>query len=367
MKKIILLLSFFIVISLTGCKTTIKDKKTVGIAMPTKTNERWNRDGYFLKNSFEAKGYNVELRFSDDDINQQINDIQVLIADDVDLLIITPIDGSTLFRTLEDAKLKNIPVISYDRLIMNTDSISYYVSFDNYRVGTMQGQYIVDALNLDESNGIYNLEIVAGDPADNNALFFYAGAMDILDPYIESGQLRIPSGKYTFTQTATSLWSIDLALENMQNTLASYYSNNERLDAVLCSSDNLSVGVAQALATDYNNQNIPIITGQDATITALRNIVDGKQSMTIFKDVQNEAEVTAILAQAIIEGKMPGEDLIDELDIECIYDTTSYDNGTKVVPSYLLTPEVITVDNIDKLAQTDTYKWDTNHKYIIDR
>ena len=204
---------------------------TIGIAMPSKTIERWSRDGEYLKKSFEAHGYDVELRYSDDDINHQINDIQVLIADDVDLLIIVAIDGSALFRTLEDAEFKHIPVIAYDRLIMNTDAVDCYVSFDNYRVGALQAQFIEERLGLEDSRDSFNIELVSGDPADNNAIYYYNGARDVLQPYLDSGKLKIPSRKLEFLQTCTPGWSTDEAYENMQNILASYYSDKTRLDA----------------------------------------------------------------------------------------------------------------------------------------
>ena len=354
-----------LVLTSPGCSPKkYNGAKTVGIAMPAKTLERWNRDGEYLKQKFEAAGYNVELRFSDNSTDQQVNDIQVLIADDVDLLIIAAIDGSTLFRTLEDAEIKNIPVIAYDRLIMNTDSVACYISFDNYSVGKMQAQFIVDELGLDDSEETYNIELVSGDSADNNAVFFYNGAVDLLAPYIDSGRLKIPSGKREFLQTSTPGWSIDLAFENMQNTLASYYSDGTILDAVLSAYDGLSIGALQAIQSDYTGGNMPVITGQDGDIAALRNIVDGTQTMTIYKNVNNEANVTVEVAKAILDGKPIDGTLVSSLSAECVFDTESYDNGKKYVPSYLLTPEVITIENLGSLVDTGLYKWDSEHKYL---
>jgi putative multiple sugar transport system substrate-binding protein len=333
----------------------------IGIAMPTKSLERWNRDGEYLKEQFEAAGYSVELSYSDNDTDQQNNDIANMIADGVDLLIVAAIDGDTLSQTLADAKDAGIPVISYDRLIMNTDAVSYYVSFDNYTVGTLQGQFVIDALDLDNTTETYNIEFTAGDPADNNAGYFFNGAMDTLKPYIDAGTLVVPSGKTSFEQVATPSWSTDTALENMQNTLASYYSDGTVLDVALCSNDSTALGVAQAITTDYAGSNTPIITGQDGDVANLANIVDGLQTMTVYKNVSDEAGVTLELAMAILDGQTPGADLLDSLSAEAAYDTESYDNGTGIIPSYLLVPWTVTKDNLQDLVDTGLYTWDGDY------
>ena len=260
----------------------------------------------------------------------------------------------------------DIPVIAYDRLIMDTDSVACYISFDNYSVGKMQAQFIVDKLGLDSSEETYNIELVSGDSADNNAVFFYNGAVDLLAPYIDSGRLKIPSGKREFLQTSTPGWSIDLAFENMQNTLSSYYSNGTKLDAVLAANDGTAFGAAQAILSDYTGGNMPLITGQDGEIASLRNIVDGTQSMTIYKNVSDEADVTAEVAKAILEGKTLDSSVTESFSAEAVFDTESYDNGVKKVPSYLLSPEVITIDNIGTLVDTGMYMWDSEHKYLIE-
>ena len=337
-------------------------KKTVGIAMPTKSLERWNRDGEYLKEQFEAAGYDVELKYSDNKTDQQNNDIQSMIADKVDLLLIAAIDGENLSQTLADAKAVDIPVIAYDRLIMNTDAVSYYVSFDNYTVGKLQGEFVRDTLKLDSEAGPFNIEFTAGDPADNNAGFFFRGAYEALESYINDGKLVIPSGKTTFEQVATPTWSTDKAFENMQNTLASYYSGGTQLDVALCSNDSTALGVAKAIDTDYIGSNTPIVTGQDGDIANLQNIVDGKQSMTVYKNVSDEAGVTLDVAKAILSGQTPDGSL--SLSAEAKYDTDSYDNGVKKVPSYLLVPYVITKDSLEKLVDTGLYKWDSNNKYL---
>ena len=349
----------------SGCTMQRKDgKKVIGISMPSKSIERWDRDGEYLKQKFEEEGYIVELRYSDNNADMQVNDLQVLIADDVDLLIVVANDGNTLFRTLEDAKIKNIPVLAYDRLIMNTDAVSYYISFDNYQVGVLQAQYIVDELKLDTTEEKHNIELVSGDPADNNATYFYNGALDTLRPYLDTGELTIVSGKEEFLESSTPGWSTDKAFENMQNTLASYYSDGTVLEAVLCATDKLSVGVTQAIQSDYKGE-LPIITGQDGDVAVLKNIVDGLQSMTIYKNVSDEADVTVDVAKAILDGKTIDKSLIASFSVPCTFDTESYHNGIQLIPSYLLKPEIITAENIGSLVDTGLYRWDDEHKYLI--
>lgn len=376
MKKKLLgiLLSVMMLVSLVGCssskdasETSGKDSKDskdfkVGISMPTKSLERWNRDGSFLKEQFEALGYEAELVFSDNDSDQQVNDIQNLIANKVDLLVIAAIDGETLSTVLQDAKDQNIPVIAYDRLIMNTDAVSYYVSFDNYTVGKLQGQYIVDTLDLaNAGDKTYNMEVTAGDPADNNAGFFYKGAMDTLKTYVDAGTLNIVSGQKEFEAVATAQWDTATALDRMQNILASYYASGVQLDVCLCSNDSTALGVTQAVDSDYAGSNWPLITGQDGDVANLKNLIDGKQAMTVYKAVANEAVVTVALAKEMLDGKTSDASLLDQFDMDCAFDTTSYDNGNGIVPSYLLVPDVVTKDNYQaKLVDTGYYTIDAD-------
>ncbi|MFV0466957.1 MAG: substrate-binding domain-containing protein [Lachnospiraceae bacterium] len=341
---------------------------TIGIAMPTKSLERWNRDGSYLQEQFEAQGYTVELTYSDNDADQQVNDIQNLIADSVDILVVAAIDGESLSTVLADAKDQGIPVISYDRLIMNTDAISYYVSFDNYTVGQLQGQYIIDTLDLaNAGDTVFNMEITAGDPADNNATFFYNGAVDTLQSYIDAGTIVIPSGQTAFTDVATAQWDTATAMDRMQNILASYYADGTQLDIALCSNDSTALGVTQAIESDYAGSNSPIITGQDGDEANLKNILDGKQSMTVYKAVANEAVVTLNLAMAILNGETPNESLITDSgwEFSCVYDTESYDNGTGVIPSYLLTPDVVTKDNYKELLVDTGYYTEGSDGYLV--
>ena len=289
-----------------------------------------------------------------------------MIADEVDLLVIAAIDGESLSQVLADAKDAGIPVIAYDRLIMNTDAVSYYVSFDNYTVGTLQGQFVVDQLDLDNVDGPFNIEFTAGDPADNNAGFFFNGAYDVLKPYIEAGKLNVVSGQTQFDQVATAQWNTETAMKRFQNILASYYSDGTVLDVALCSNDSTALGVAQAIETDYAGDNTVLVTGQDGDEANLANIVDGKQTMTVYKAVANEAVATLDLGDALLNGETPDEGLIaaSNWDFDCAYDTSSYDNGTGIIPSYLLVPTVVTKDNMVEELVTPGYYTQDDAGYL---
>ena len=329
---------------------------SVGIAMPTNSLERWNRDGQYLDEQFKATGYETILTFSDNKSDRQVNDIQNMIAEDVDLLIVAAIDGVALNTAMNEAAEADIPVISYDRLILN-DAVSYYVSFDNYTVGKLQGQFVESTLDLaNAGDKVYNIEFTAGDPADNNAGYFFNGAYDVLSPYIEAGTLNVVSGQKDFVSVATDQWSTDTALERAQNILGSYYADGTQLDVWLCSNDSTALGVAQAITSDYAGSNSVIITGQDGDEANLKNIVDGIQTMTVYKNVANEAIVTLGLAEAMLKGETIDAGLCDTFGIECAFDTESYETsaGNKC-PSFLLVPSVITKDNLEELVDTGLY------------
>ena len=359
-----LLLVMLLVLSLVSFASA-EEKKKVGIAMPTQSLERWNRDGAYLKEQFEAAGYEAILTYSDNKNDQQVNDIDNLLSQGVDLLIICAIDGDGLNTVMDRAAEEGVPVISYDRLIGN-DAVSYYVSFDNYTVGTLQGKFVESALDLaNAGDKTYNIEFTAGDPADNNAGYFFNGAYDVLKGYIEAGTLKVVSGQTEFQQVATAQWSTDTALARAQNILASYYADGTVLDAWLCSNDSTAAGVAQAIESDYAGDNAVIVTGQDGDIANLRNIVDGKQTMTVYKNVANEATVTLEVAKGILSGAAIDESLIANFGgIECAFDTTSYFTSEgHFTPSFLLVPTVVTKDNLQYLVDTGLYQWDG--EYLI--
>ena len=346
----------------TSKQTTVK--KTIGIAMPSQKLERWNNDGESLKSQFEQAGYSVDLRFSENDADQQNTDINGMLKDGVDLLLIAAVDGTTLSDTLTVAKEKNIPVVAYDRLIMDTDALTYYVSFDNYAVGKLQGEFVKSKLYLTSTTSEYNIEFVAGDAGDNNARYFFNGAYDVLKPYIDNNTLHIRSGKNTFEQVATKDWSSEIAEQNMKETLASYYKDTE-LHVALCANDSTALGVANALASDYKGKNTPIITGQDGDVANLKNIVDGTQSMTVYKNVHDEAAVAFEVCRMLLDGDIPTSKLAGEFEnIKVNYDSESYNNGVRYIQSYLLVPNVITSENLQLLVDNGSYKWDSEKKYL---
>ena len=345
-----------------GVAVKADDKKLIGVTMPTKDLQRWNQDGENMKKELEAAGYEVDLQYASNDVSTQVSQLENQVANGCDLLVVASIDGSSLGEPLKQAKEAGIPVISYDRLI-KSDAVSYYVSFDNYTVGTLQGQYVVDSLDLDNAGDkTYNIEFTAGDPADNNAGYFFNGAFDVLKPYIDAGTLNVVSGQTDFDSVATPAWDTQTALERMQNILASYYADGTQLDVALCSNDSTALGVTQAIESDYAGDNTVLITGQDGDEANLANIVDGKQSMTVYKAVANEAVVTLDLAEAMLKGDTIDESLITNSgwDFDCAYDTESYEtsDGNKC-PSFLLVPTVVTKDNMkEELVDTGYYTQD---------
>ncbi len=322
--------------------TTTAGGTKVGVAMPTKDLQRWNQDGSNMQKELEAAGYEVDLQYASNDVQTQVSQIENMINAGCNVLVVAAIEGSSLGEAMDMAAEKNIPVIAYDRLIMNTDAVSYYATFDNYMVGQVQGQYIIDKLDLENTTETYTMEITAGDPGDNNAGFFYNGAMDLLKPYIEKGTLDVKSGLIEFADVATPEWATEKAQARMENILSSKYSA-EDLDICLCSNDSTALGVENALAANYNGE-YPIITGQDCDIENTKNMIAGKQSMSVFKD-------TRTLASQVV--KMVGQILSGE-EVE-VNDTETYDNGKLVVPSYLCEPVFADADNYKELLIDSGY------------
>ena len=332
-------------------------KAKIGLSMPTQSLERWNRDGAYLEEQFQNAGYDTILTYSDNDSGKQVNDIQNMLADGADLLVIAAIDGEALNTALDEAAEAGVPIIAYDRLIKN-DAVSYYVSFDNYTVGTLQGQFVIDQLDLDNTDKTYNMEFTAGDPADNNAGYFFNGAFDTLKPYIDSGKLNVVSGQKDFNTVATEQWNTDIALERAQNILGSYYADGTQLDVWLCSNDSTALGVAQGIESDYKGSNDIIITGQDGDEANLKNIVDGKQTMTVYKNVYNECIATLDLVNGILDKATIDQDFIDKAgwEFDCVFDNTSYQTSEgNNCDSLLLVPSVITKDNLQELVDTGLY------------
>lgn len=315
----------------------------VGVAMPTQDLQRWNQDGSNMKEQLEAAGYEVDLQYASNDVATQVSQLETMISNGCELLVVASIDGESLGTPLSQAKEAGIPVIAYDRLLMNSDAVSYYATFDNYMVGAKQGEAIRDALDLDNAEGPFNMEIFTGDPGDNNARFFYGGAMDILQPYIDEGKIVVKSGQVTFEEVATANWSTETAQNRMDTIISGNYADGTVLDAVLCSNDSTSLGVQNALASAYTGE-YPFITGQDCDVANVKNLIAGKQSMDIFKDTRDLATAVVGMVDAIMQG--------EEAEVN---DTESYDNGTGIIPTYLCEPKVCTVDNYEELLLESGY------------
>ena len=315
----------------------------VGVSMPAQELQRWNQDGSNIQAGLEQAGYDVDLRFASNDAETQISQIKEMIESDCELLVIAPVNGDSLSEVLAPARDKGIAVIAYDRLINNSDAVSYYASFDNYMVGTKMGEYIRDELKLDDAAGPFYMEIVSGDTADNNAGYLYNGSMDVLQPYIDEGKLVVKSGQSDFKSTSTPQWSTQNAQERMDAILAEYYADGTDLSAVLCASDSVALGAENSLEANYTGA-WPIVTGQDCDITNVKNMIAGKQSMSIFKDTRTLATRTVEMVDAIMQG---GEPPINDIE--------TYDNGMGVVPAYLCEPVLTDIDNYKKLLIDSGY------------
>ncbi len=312
------------------------DAPFVGISMPTQSAERWIADGNFLVEKLDELGYESTLQYGEDNVSNQVAQIENMITLGVDYLVIASIDGSALTEVLKQAGEQGITVIGYDRLLMNTDFIDYYVTFDNFQVGVIGASYIETALGLKDGNGPFNIELFGGSPDDNNAVINFEGVMSVFQQYIDSGQLVIPSGQTVFNQIATLRWDGSTAQTRMDNLLSANYTE-QQLDAVLSPYDPISLGVISSLkGIGYGSDElpIPVITGQDATVAGVQSIIKGEQTQTIFKNTQELGIITAGMIEALENG--------EEVQVN---DTETYDNGSKVVPTYMAEPISVDIDN----------------------
>ena len=341
MKKMLsILLAMALVL---GLASTAFAADKIGVAMPTQSLQRWNQDGANMKAQLEAAGYEVDLQYANNEVALQVTQLEQMLLGEVKVLVVASIDGSALGSVLATAKDMNVPVIAYDRLIRETDAVSYYATFDNYKVGTIQGQYVADQLGLADGAGPFNIEFTGGSPDDNNALYFFNGAFDILKPYIDNGQLVVPSGQTEFTQVATLNWDPATSQARMDNLLAANYSTDTKLDAVVCSNDSTAQGVTNALVNAGYTE-FPIITGQDCDVPSMINMLQGRQSMSVFKDTRTLAEKVVGMVDAVVKGTEPE-----------INDTVTYDNGVYVVPSFLCDPVFADLSNYEALLIESGY------------
>ncbi len=327
----------------------------VGVAMPTQTSERWIADGEAVEAGLRELGYQVDLQFANDDIPTQSQQIDQMITNGADVLIIAAIDGTALSSQLQAAADAGIKVISYDRLIRDSGNVDFYVTFDNYNVGVQQATSLLvglGVLNADGSEGDaagpFNIELFAGSLDDNNAFFFFNGAIDTLQPYIDNGTLVVKSGQTDIEQAATLRWQQETAQKRMEDLLTSTYSDGSTVDGVLSPYDGLSRGIITALQNaGYSGttaDGFPVVTGQDAEIASVKLIADGIQYATIFKDTRKLAAQAILVTEAYVAGEEPEAN-----------DTETYDNGVKVVPSYLLESDIVYADNITSLLVDSGY------------
>ncbi len=330
-----------------GTGALAQDAGYVGIAMPTKSSARWIADGENMVKQFEEAGYTTDLQYAEDDIPNQLAQIENMITKGVDVLVIAAIDGTTLSNALANAAASDIDVVAYDRLIRDSGDVSYYATFDNFKVGVQQATTLVDGLNERfPDQKPWNVELFGGSPDDNNAYFFYDGAMSVLQPMIDAGDVVIPSGQMGMDKVGTLRWDGSVAQARMDNLLSANYTD-KKVHAVLSPYDGLSIGILSSLkGVGYGSGDMPmpIVSGQDAEIQSVKSIIAGEQYSTIFKDTRELARVTVGMVNALLSDSEPE-----------INDTTTYDNGVKVVPSYLLEPLPVTAENWEETLLDSGY------------
>ena len=319
----------------------------VGVAMPTQSLQRWNQDGANMKAQLEAAGYEVDLQYANNDVATQVSQIENMILGGAEVLVVASIDGGALDTVLQTAKDNGIPVIAYDRLLTGTKNVDYYTTFDNYGVGVIQGQYIVDRFDLENAEGPFTIEFTGGSPDDNNAGLFFSGAYDTLKPYIDAGKLVVTSGQVDFETVATPAWKSETAQARMDNILSAYYpdalTGGTTLDICLCSNDSTALGVTNSLVSfGFTAENIPVITGQDCDIPNTKNMISGLQAMSVFKDTRTLADQTMKMVADILAGNTPETN-------------ATYDNGVMEVPSYNCTPVFADASNYKELLIDSGY------------
>ena len=325
-------------------------KGTIGISMPTKSSLRWIMDGNNMVAVLKEKGYKPDLQYAEDEIPNQLAQVENMVTKGAKVLVIAAIDGTTLSDVLQKAADSKINVIAYDRLIRGSPNVDYYATFDNFQVGVLQAQSIEKELGLKEGKGPFNIELFGGSPDDNNAFFFYDGAMSVLQPYIDSKKLVVQSGQTGMKTVGTLRWDGAVAQSRMDNLLSAHYTD-KKVDAVLSPYDGLSIGILSSLkGVGYGtpDQPMPVVTGQDAEIPSMKSIIAGEQRSTIFKDTRELAKVAAGMVDAVVTGSKPE-----------VNDTKTYENGVKVVPSFLLKPVLVDKSNYKEvLVDSGYYKAD---------
>jgi putative multiple sugar transport system substrate-binding protein len=322
-------------------------KGMVGIAMPTKSSSRWISDGESMVKQFTDAGYETDLQYAEDDIPNQLAQIENMITKGAKVLVIAAIDGTTLSNALDNAAAAGIKVIAYDRLIRDSGSVDYYATFDNFKVGVLQANSLVQCLKERfPDQKPFNVELFGGSPDDNNAFFFYDGAMSVLQPMIDAGDIAIGSGQIGMDVVGTLRWDGAVAQARMDNLLSANYGD-KALHGALSPYDGLSIGILSSVkGVGYGSGDLamPCVTGQDAEIPSVKSMMAGEQYSTVFKDTRALAGVTVKMVDAIMQGAEPE-----------INDTATYNNGVKVVPSYLLEPNALGVADIQAMLVDSGY------------
>ena len=326
------------------------DKGLIGISMPTKSSTRWISDGNSMVKEFTALGYGTDLQYAEDDIPNQLAQVENMVTKGAKVLIIAAIDGTTLSDILKKAHDKGVKVFAYDRLISKTGDVDYYTTFDNFGVGVLQANSLVAGLK-ERFAGVkpWNVELFGGSPDDTNAFYFYDGAMSVLKPMIDAGDIKVVSGQMGMKTVGTLRWDGAVAQARMDNLLSANYTK-DKVHGVLAPYDGLSRGIISSLkGVGYAaGATMPIVTGQDAELPSVKGMMAGEQYSTVFKDTRELAKVTAKMVDTVLSGGTPE-----------INDTKTYNNGVKIVPSFLLTPHSVGKADI-KMALVDSgyYKQD---------
>ncbi|MDX9864136.1 MAG: sugar ABC transporter substrate-binding protein [Anaerolineaceae bacterium] len=316
-------------------------KLAVGIVLPTKDEPRWIQDETRFKDALDVAGYDVEILFSQGSSAKEKENVEALITKGVQVLIICPQDGDAAAAAVEEARDAGVKVISYDRLITSTDAVDYYVTFDSVAVGAKQGQYLVDGAS-GTGNPLY---LYAGAASDNNAFLFFEGAWNVLQPKIVDGTFVIKNSseavalqdKATLTRDEmskiigqiTTNWDFNTAKNLAEANLTIATAADKGDVFVLAPNDGTARAIADAFAADKDVTSY-IVTGQDAEQASVQYIIDGKQSMTVFKDVRTLVKDAIGMAVSLLSGGTPET-------------TGAYDNGVIEVPAKQ--SEVIAVDS----------------------
>ncbi len=311
----------------------------IGVSLPQKTSENWVLAEQLFNDGLAEAGFEADVQFANGGVSEQQNQIQSMVTKGAKVIVVGAIDGSQLGSQLEAAKDSGAVVLAYDRLVKETEAVDYYVAYDNFEVGVLQGNALLEGMAAKKPEGPYNIELFAGSPDDANAQVFFDGAMSVLQPKIDDGTLVVTSGQTDFNQVVTQGWKAENAQKRMDTLMTGSYTSAE-LHGVLSPNDTLARAVMLSVA-DAGKPN-PVVTGQDSEVESVKSIMAGEQYSTINKDTRALVAATIEMVQAFQKGEEPE-----------ITDTESYDNGVKVVPANLLPPQIVTKENAKEAYKDD--------------